>query len=70
MLSVAILDAAGIVTKKGISTVLGTIGKKAETHVAFTIEGRDDSELPEQTLCAVRVNGLDLVKLAKDADDM
>ena len=50
--------------------MLPSIGRKAKIHLAFTVEGRDDSELPEQTLCAVRCEGLDLFTLAKDADAM
>lgn len=60
----------GIATKKGMASVLSSIGRRAEVHLALTLEGRDDSELPEQTLFALRVNGVDLVKCAKDADDL
>ena len=57
----------GYVTKKGISAMLGVVAR-ADAHVAVTIEGREDAELPEQTLCAVRLQGLDIPKLAKDGD--
>ena len=43
---------------------------RADLHAAITIEGRDDSELPEQTLAAARIRGLDLAKLATPADHL
>ena len=57
----------GLLTRKGISAMLDKVAK-ADLHAAITIEGRDDSELPEQTLAATRVRGLDIAKLAKEAD--
>ena len=56
-------------TKKGINAMLGVVSR-ADLHAALTIEGRDDAELPEQTLLATRVQGLDLARLAMDADDL
>ena len=41
---------------------------KADLHAAITLEGREDSELPEQTLAAARVRGLNMMKIAKEAD--
>ena len=58
---------AGLMTRKGISAMLEKVAK-ADLHAAITIEGRDDSELPEQTLAAARIRGLDMAKLAKDGD--
>lgn len=43
---------------------------KADLHAALTLEGREDSEMPEQTLAAARIQGLDLTRLARDSDDM
>ena len=37
-------------------------------HAALTIEGREDAELPERTLLAARIRGLDLRKLASEVD--
>ena len=34
----------------------------------MTIEGRSDEELPEQTLCATRIRGVDIVNLAASHD--
>lgn len=56
------------VTKKGVSHLMGTI-PKMELHTAVTLEGRDDDELPEQTLLAVRMRGLDIVKMSKELRD-
>ena len=42
--------------------------KDLDFHAAVTIEGRDDSELPEQELCAARIRGLDLPNLASTAE--
>ena len=57
----------GIVTRKGIAHMIGVL-KKADFHAAITIEGRADEELPEQTLAAARIQGLDLPKIAKEVD--
>ena len=59
----------GLMTRKGISAMLEKLAK-ADLHAAITIEGRDDHELPEQTLAAARIRGLDFGKLAVDADDL
>ena len=37
-------------------------------HAALTLEGREDEELPERTLLATRIRGLDLKKLASEVD--
>ena len=50
-------------TKKGVNSLFGRI-PDFELHAAVTIEGREDSELPEQAVAAVRITGLDLLKLA------
>lgn len=58
---------SGLITKKGLHYLLPRLGE-FELHGAVTIEGRDDAELPEQALLAVRLRGLDFAKLAVEAD--
>ena len=58
---------AGFVTKKGIHHLLPGFAKY-DFHAALTIEGRADEELPEQTLLATRIHGLDITSLAHDGD--
>jgi len=50
-------------TKKGMHMYLPSL-HKLHMHVALTIEGRDNAELPEQALLACRLNGLDFAKMA------
>ena len=57
----------GFLTKKGIHYLTPRF-VEYDFHAALTVEGRADAELPEQTLLACRLRGLDLVKLAKDGD--
>ena len=52
-------------TKKGINQFLGRV-KDMELHVSLTLEGRDNEELPERTLLAAKLKGVDLFKLAKE----
>ena len=42
---------------------------KADIHAAITIEGREDAELPEQTLACVRIQGLDLLAVAQEVEE-
>ena len=53
------------VTKRGVNHVLHRIGEM-QIHASVTIEGRDDSELPEQAIACGRIEHLDLVKLASE----
>ena len=55
-------------TKKGVNSLMSRI-PDFQLHAAVTIEGREDDELPEQVLAAVRINGLDLLKLAFELED-
>ena len=55
----------GLITKKGVHHLMPRI-PEFDLHAAVTIEGRDDSELVERTLLAVRLRGLDLKGLAHD----
>jgi len=55
-------------TKKGVNSLINRI-PEFDLHTAITLEGREDRELPEQTLLAVRLKGLDLVKMAFDIDE-
>ena len=59
---------AGFLTKKGVHTLLPRFAEY-DFHAALTLEGRDDGELPERTLMAARLRGLDVVKLAREFDD-
>ena len=54
-------------TKKGVSSLMYRIGD-FDLHAALTMEGREDDELPERTLCAIRMRGLDLLKLAFEGE--
>ena len=54
-------------TKKGVQGLLGRIGD-FDLHAAITLEGRVDEELPEQVLAAVRIQGLDLLRLAYEGE--
>lgn len=58
---------AGFLTKKGVHFLHPRLGE-FDFHVALTVEGRDDDELPEQVLCAARIRGLDVRKLASAVD--
>ena len=42
--------------------------KELHLHAALTIEGREDADLPEQSLVALRIRGLDLAALAKEVE--
>jgi len=55
-------------TKKGVHSLLGRI-PDFQLHAAITIEGREDEELPEQVVAAVRITGLDLLKLAFELEE-
>jgi len=57
----------GFLTKKGVNYLFPRFGE-FDFHAALTMEGREDDELPEQTLLATRIRGLDVVKLASDYD--
>lgn len=46
------------VTKKGVNTLLPRL-KEMDFHFAVTIEGRDDSQLPEQIIAAAGATKLD-----------
>ena len=54
------------ITRKGVNFLMPTI-PKMDLHVALTLEGRGNEELPEQTLMACRIKGLDLKGMASDA---
>lgn len=54
-------------TKKGVHYLLNRL-KDFDFHAAFTLEGRDNEELPERTLLAVRIRGLDLPNVAKEVE--
>jgi hypothetical protein len=36
--------------------------------MSLVLEGRENAELPEQSLCAVRIRGLDLPKIAREVE--
>jgi len=55
----------GFLTRKGMHHLLPQLGA-FELHCAVTIEGREDDELDERSLLALKVSALDLVKLAKE----
>jgi len=57
----------GFLTKKGMNYLLPRFAE-FDFHAAMTVEGRDDSELPEQTLCATRIRGVDITKIAVSHD--
>lgn len=57
----------GFLTKKGMHFLLPRFSE-FDFHAALTLEGREDSELPERTLLAGRVRGLDIAKHASDYD--
>ena len=63
----ALGSCAGFLTKKGIHHLFPRFAEY-DFHAALTIEGRSDAELPEQTLLATRLRGLDLEKLASEVD--
>ena len=63
----SLVSLAGFLTKKGLNYLLPNFDKY-DFHAAMTIEGRSDDELPEQTLCATRIRGVDIVKLAVSHD--
>ena len=50
-------------TRKGVHHLMPTF-PKMDFHCAITLEGRDDSELPEQALLAVRISGLACAEMA------
>jgi len=55
-------------TKKGINYLLPRLSD-FHLHAAFTLEGRDNNELPERTLCAARLRGLDF-RAIPDGDQL
>ena len=46
------------VTKKGVQHLLPRLGE-FHFHAAVTLEGRENDELPEQVIGAVRIESLD-----------
>ena len=54
-------------TKKGVTSIMHRI-PEFDLHAAITMEGREDAELPEQTLAAIRIRGLDVLKLAFEGE--
>lgn len=52
---------------QGMHVALSKI-KGMDLHVALTLEGRDDAELPEQALCAVRLKNLAISEMASEVD--
>ena len=56
-------------TKKGIHYILNRV-KDMDLHAAFTLEGRDNDELPEQTVLTARLKGIDLARLAQPTEDL
>jgi len=55
----------GYLAKKALNYVVPRIGD-FHFHSALTLEGRDDEELPEQTLLAARIVGADLEKYGSE----
>lgn len=51
------------VTKKGVQSLMNRIPEFA-LHAGLTLEGRCDEELPERSICCVRVKGLDMVNMS------
>ena len=47
---------------------LVSLRRLCDFHAAFTLEGRDNEELPERTLLAVRIRGLDLPHVAQEVE--
>lgn len=54
-------------TKTGIHYLINR-SREFDLHAAFTLEGRDDDELPERTLLAARIRGLDLAAMAREME--
>mgnify|MGYP003685644579 CR=1 FL=1 len=52
-------------TKLGMSKFIPSL-QKLKLHIGVVIEGRDNNELPEQTLVACRIHGLDLREMASE----
>ena len=42
--------------------------KDMDLHVALTLEGREDTELPEQALCAVQLKNLAIAEIASEVE--
>ena len=57
----------GKMTRMGVHQLMPRI-KDFHFHCALTVEGREESELPERTLCAVRLTGLNLEEIASTAE--
>jgi len=53
------------ITKIGMAKFIPSL-HKLRLHIGVVIEGRDNSELPEQTLVACRIHGLDLREMATE----
>lgn len=50
----------GMLTRKGVHSILPRV-PEMQLHVAVTIEGRDDDEMPEQITACARLSSLDLI---------
>lgn len=53
------------ITKIGMAKFIPSL-HKLRLHIGVVIEGRDNSELPEQMLVACRIHGLDLREMATE----
>jgi len=54
----------GFLTRKGMHHLLPRLGE-FELHCAVTIEGREDDELDERTILAAKIQGIDVITIAK-----
>ena len=55
----------GYITKKGMHHVMPKV-REMRCHASFTIEGRENDELPEMAIAAARIRNLDMMKMATE----